>query len=97
MISKASTAAFYPTLDPAIDVLDEIRPVDVKLREIETNQRAVLLRLPESDQVKSNVRSIVAKKWEPGNLVPSRFWGQIRKVEARLGKLRQIRKIHPKD
>ena len=30
---------------------------------------------------------IVAKKWEPGNLVPSRFSGQIRKVEARLGKL----------
>ena len=41
--------------------------------------------------------SIVAKKWEPGNLVPSRFSGEIRKVEARLGKLRQIRKVHPKD
>merc|ERR1712055_856837 len=38
-------------------------------------------------------RSIVAKKWEPGNLVPSRFSGQIRKVEARLGKLAKIRKV----
>ena len=38
-------------------------------------------------------RLIVAKKWEPGNLVPSRFSGQIRKVEARLGKLAKIRKV----
>ena len=36
---------------------------------------------------------IVAKKWEPGNLVPSRFSGEIRKVEARLGKLAKIRKV----
>ena len=40
-----------------------------------------------------SVRGIVAKKWEPGNLVPSRFSGQIRKVEARLGKLAKIRKV----
>ena len=33
------------------------------------------------------------KKWEPGNLVPSRFPGQVRKVEAILGKLAKIRKI----
>ena len=32
--------------------------------------------------------SIVAEKWEP-----SRFSGQIRKVEARLGKLAKIRKV----
>ena len=37
--------------------------------------------------------AIVAKKWEPGNLVPSRFSGEIRKVEARLGKLAKIRKV----
>ena len=36
---------------------------------------------------------IVAKKWDPGILDPSRFWGQIRKVEARLGKLAKIRKV----
>ena len=36
---------------------------------------------------------IVAKKWEPGNLVPSRFSGKIRKVEARLRKLAKIRKV----
>ena len=36
---------------------------------------------------------IVAKKWEPGNLIPSRFSGQIKKVEARLGKLAKIRKV----
>ena len=36
---------------------------------------------------------IVAKKWEPRNPVPSRFSGQIRKVEARLGKLAKIRKV----
>ena len=41
----------------------------------------------------SQVPGIVAKKWEPGNLVPSRFSGQIRKVEARLGKLAKIRKV----
>ena len=40
-----------------------------------------------------DVLSIVAKKWEPGNLVPSRFSGKIRKVEARLGKLAKIRKV----
>ena len=40
---------------------------------------------------------IIAKKWEPGNLVPSQFSGQIRKVEERLGKLAKIRKVHPKD
>ena len=37
--------------------------------------------------------SIVAKKWDPGILDPSRFSGQIRKVEARLGKLAKIRKV----
>ena len=36
---------------------------------------------------------IVGKKWESGNLVPSRSSGQIRKVEARLGKLEKIRKV----
>ena len=30
---------------------------------------------------------IVAKKWDPGFLDPNRFSYQIRKVEARLGKL----------
>ena len=34
-----------------------------------------------------------AKKWDPGILDPSRFLGQIRKVEARLGKLAKIRKV----
>ena len=37
--------------------------------------------------------TIVAKKWDPGILDPSRFSGQIRKVEARLGKLAKIRKV----
>ena len=40
-----------------------------------------------------DVESIVAKKWDPGILDPSRFSGQIRKVEARLGKLAKIRKV----
>ena len=40
-----------------------------------------------------NLLIIVAKKLAPGNLVPSRFSGQIRKVEARLGKLAKIRKV----
>jgi len=39
------------------------------------------------------LKSIVAKKWEPRNPVPSRFSAQIRKVEARLGKLAKIRKV----
>ena len=38
-------------------------------------------------------RGIVAKKWDPGILDPSRFSGKIRKVEARLGKLAKIRKV----
>ena len=37
--------------------------------------------------------SIVAKKWEPRNPVPSCFSAQIRKVEALLGKLAKIRKV----
>ena len=36
---------------------------------------------------------IVGKKWDPGILDPSRFSGQIKKVEARLGKLAKIRKV----
>ena len=36
---------------------------------------------------------IVAKKWDPGILDPSRFSAQIRKVEARLGKLAKIRNV----
>ena len=36
---------------------------------------------------------IVGKKWDPGILDPSRFSAQIRKVEARLGKLAKIRKV----
>ena len=36
---------------------------------------------------------IVAKKWDPGILDPVPFSGQIRKVEARLGKLAKIRKV----
>ena len=38
-------------------------------------------------------RSIVAKKWDPGILDPGPFSAQIRKVEARLGKLAKIRKV----
>ena len=37
--------------------------------------------------------AIVAKKWDPGILDPVPFSGQIRKVEARLGKLAKIRKV----
>ena len=36
---------------------------------------------------------IVGKKWDPGILDPGRFSAQIRKVEARLGKLVKIRKV----
>ena len=39
------------------------------------------------------LHSIVAKKWDPGILDPSRFSAQIRKAEARLGKLAKIRKV----
>lgn len=65
LTSKTSTAAAYRNLNPAIDVLDEIRPVNIETREIETNQRALLLRLPESDQVKSNVRRITISGLTP--------------------------------
>ena len=39
-----------------------------------------------------NPPGIVRKKWDPGILDPGPFSGQIRKVEARLGKLPKIRK-----
>ena len=39
-----------------------------------------------------NPPGIVGKKWDPGILDPGPFSGQIRKVEARLGKLPKIRK-----
>ena len=45
--------------------------------------------------VKKIITCIVAKKWKPRNPVPGPFSAKIRKVEARLGKLRQIRKVHP--
>ena len=38
-------------------------------------------------------RTIVAKKRDPGILDPELFLDQIRKVEARLGKLAKIRKV----
>ena len=37
--------------------------------------------------------NIVAKKRDPGILDPELFLAQIRKVEARLGKLAKIRKV----
>ena len=40
-----------------------------------------------------SIHTIVGKKWDPGILDPSQFSGQIRKVEARLGKLAKIRKL----
>ena len=40
-----------------------------------------------------HVNIIVGKKWDPGILDPGPFSGQIRKVEARLGKLAKIRKV----
>ena len=39
------------------------------------------------------VSSIVAKKRDPGILDPEFFLAQIRKFEARLGKLAKIRKV----
>ena len=42
---------------------------------------------------KYNIICIVAKNSDPGILDPSCFSGQIRKVEARLGKLAKIRKV----
>ena len=39
------------------------------------------------------VGGIVAKKRDPGILDPEFFLAQIRKVEARLGKLAKIRKV----
>ena len=39
------------------------------------------------------VQCIVAKKRDPGILDPELFLAQIRKVEARLGKLAKIRKV----
>ena len=43
--------------------------------------------------VTSSPDSIVGKKRDPGILDPEPFLAQIRKVEARLGKLAKIRKV----
>ena len=40
-----------------------------------------------------HIINIVAKKRDPGILDPELFLAQIRKVEARLGKLAKIRKV----
>ena len=54
--SKVLTAALYP--DQGIEIMDEVRPVNIKIQKIKINQIAAILRLPENDQVKSNVRRI---------------------------------------
>ena len=54
--SKLLTAALYP--DEGIEIMDEVRPVNIETQDIEINKIAVLLKLPENDQVKSNVRRI---------------------------------------
>ena len=60
MVSKELAAALYP--EDNIEVLDEIRPVNIERREIDSNQLGLLLRLPESDRVKSNVRRITIER-----------------------------------
>ena len=56
MVSKLTTARLYP--EEGIEEFDEIRPVNTETQNIETNNLALLLRLPESDQVRSNVRRV---------------------------------------
>ena len=67
------------------------------LNNLEENQEQILpglvSRLTLGQKKLGLVSPIVAKKWEPRNPVPSRFSAQIRKVEARLGKLAKIRKV----
>ena len=60
LVSKALTAALYPGEN--IEILDEIHPVNIEVREVDTTTVAVLLRLPENDQVKSNVRRITIER-----------------------------------
>ena len=56
MVSKLTTARLYP--EEGIEEFDEISPVNTETKNIETNHLALLLRLPESDHVRSNVRRI---------------------------------------
>ena len=51
-ISK--TAAPFPEEDP----FDEIKPVDTQMKGLGTNEHLIVLRLPDNDQVSSNVRRI---------------------------------------
>ena len=67
LVSKALTAALYPGEN--IEILDEIHPVNVEVREVDTTTVAVLLRLPENDQVKSNVRRITIER-DFGGITP---------------------------
>ena len=55
-INSGYIAALYPQLH--IDPLKEVRPVDSELRQINDQLSILLLRLPESDQIKSNVKRI---------------------------------------
>ena len=49
-------AGLYPQLN--IDAMKEVRQVETKFRRIDSELSILLLRLPESDQVRSNVKRI---------------------------------------
>ena len=71
--SKVLTAALYP--DKGIEIMDEVRPVNIQTQEIETNKIAMLLRLPENDRVKSNVRRISIEGLTPAiSHIQVEFW-----------------------
>ena len=56
MVNSGHIKSLYPQLN--IDAMKEVRPVDTKLRRISSEVLILLLRLPENDQVKSNVKRI---------------------------------------
>ena len=56
MVNSGYIAALYPQLN--IDAMKEVRPVETEFRRIDSELSILLLRLPESDQVKSNVKRI---------------------------------------
>ena len=56
MVNSGFIKSLYPELN--IDAMKEVRPVDTEIRQIRPEVSILLLRLPENDQVKSNVKRI---------------------------------------
>ena len=56
MVNSGTIKSLYPQLN--IDDMKEVRPVETELQRLNSEVSILRLRLPENDQVKSNVKRI---------------------------------------